>query len=631
MRWFGEYTYSKRKARKLLRYAYRRFRKKGSLLPKNVQEQIKRSFASLKIALDEKSRPAINECSHNLHILVETYLKKPFAVRWLQSLGGILLALALAFLIRQMWFELYEIPSGSMRPTLQEKDRLVVSKTTFGINVPFTTHHFLFEPHLAKRGGIVIFTGKDLDIADVDTRYFYLFPGKKQFVKRLIGKPGDTLYFYGGKIYGIDAAGGDITPLISPLLKDIDHVPYIRMEGKVVVNSPPINNIYPKVLLYQMNQPVAEMLLSHGRVKGQMLTQKHKLLSLPPVPEYFDLWGFKNYAMVRLITPSIAYQMHKVPSHADTALFLEITHHPSLKGAYMHYDALGRMRPTLHTEHTLLPLNTAQLETLFGNLYTSRFVVNEGSARRFGQQQSGPYSAYYPKLEGVPDGMYEIQDGKAYKVGFGGILEALPSDHPLMTFSRGRLLTLFNLGIEWDIRFNPNSDYLPVYPARYAYFKDKSLYVMGKPLLQKEDPTLLEFIHSEYLRQESAKTLPYYPFEDTGPPLLENGEVDAKFIERFGITVPEGHYLVLGDNYAVSGDSREFGFVPEGNLRGAPSFIFWPPGPRFGPPRQPPYPWATLPNFIIGALILVTALACYFYYGRCQSRLSLEEKDIDVK
>ena len=42
-----------------------------------------------------------------------------------------------------------------------------------------------------------------MDIADSDYLYFFVFPGKKQYVKRLIGKPGDTLYFYCREGHGL--------------------------------------------------------------------------------------------------------------------------------------------------------------------------------------------------------------------------------------------------------------------------------------------------------------------------------------------------------------------------------------------------------------------------------------------
>ncbi len=101
---------------------------------------------------------------------------------------GVPLALALA--VRTFAFQPFDIPSGSMVPTLQRGDYLFVSKFAYGYtrySLPFAPAWFTTRVFagLPKRGDVVIFV-HPRDGTD--------------WVKRIVGLPGDTVQMKGGRL-----------------------------------------------------------------------------------------------------------------------------------------------------------------------------------------------------------------------------------------------------------------------------------------------------------------------------------------------------------------------------------------------------------------------------------------------
>lgn len=101
---------------------------------------------------------------------------------WVEGVQTIGLSIVLALGIRQFVAEARFIPSGSMIPTLQIDDRLVVEKISYRFNPP-------------KRGDIIVFRApqKALDAAQVQ--------GKAAYIKRVIGLPGETVEVKDGKVF----------------------------------------------------------------------------------------------------------------------------------------------------------------------------------------------------------------------------------------------------------------------------------------------------------------------------------------------------------------------------------------------------------------------------------------------
>ncbi len=607
--------YRLKKAETFLKTTWKHFQRNQDKLSEDVKKKFQESFLSLKHALLEKDRAKAKPLSQELELLSNKYLKKSPLRSFIDFAFALMFALSVAIVIRQSCFELYEIPSGSMRPTYKEIDRLVVSKTQFGLNIPLTTSHLLFDPSLAKRMGVFTFTGENMDISNVKTKYFYLFPGYKQYIKRMIGLPGDTLYFYGGKIYGIDKDGNNISSdLQKPELSYLEHIPFINIEGKVTTNLSPQKNsdLFSRATIKQMNLPLATLYLSANR-------DVHFDLANPAPEENFDLhklWGMGNFGTVRILPKNLVQKSHLQADFPQKEYYLEITHHASLTKAKIARDPYYRLRPMLHTDKSFIPLSEDTIKEIWNNLYTGRIIAENGLIRRYGMSaedaRKNPYTLKIKDVK-IPDGTYEFYQGKLYEVKAQGITVEAAKDHPLAQFDPQRAILLFNIGIECDTRFSPTTKEFNISPSRYTYFRNGDLYLMGAPVIKKEDPLLQAFICSEIEKQ--ALLPKYTPFIDAGAPIHADGTLNIDLIKAYGIKVPEKQYLALGDNHAMSADSRDFGFVPEDNIRGVPAFTFWAPGGRFGFPNHGIYQIITLPRLISWTLLLA-AFAFYKYRSR---------------
>ncbi|MDA9101343.1 signal peptidase I [Omnitrophica bacterium] len=102
-----------------------------------------------------------------------TQRKAWFHQKWKDWGEPFLVAAILAIIIRTFLLGPYKIPTGSMRPTFMEGDRIFVDKVSYRFHEP-------------ERGDIIVFK--------------YPVDKKKDYVKRLIGLPNETLKIQDGKV-----------------------------------------------------------------------------------------------------------------------------------------------------------------------------------------------------------------------------------------------------------------------------------------------------------------------------------------------------------------------------------------------------------------------------------------------
>ena len=112
----------------------------------------------------------------------------------------LLVAFVLAFLLRTFVIQVFYIPSQSMAPTLQVNDRMVVEKITYLFREP-------------ERGEVVVFEGEDNGFIEPEAstvqkvvrgvgQFLGVVPANaRDFVKRVIGLPGDTITVEEGVVH----------------------------------------------------------------------------------------------------------------------------------------------------------------------------------------------------------------------------------------------------------------------------------------------------------------------------------------------------------------------------------------------------------------------------------------------
>ncbi|HUS96728.1 MAG TPA: signal peptidase I [Hyphomicrobiaceae bacterium] len=111
---------------------------------------------------------------------------------WWETAKIIVQALVLAMFVRVFFYQPFNIPSGSMKGTLLVGDYLFVSKLSYGYSrysfpwglIPFSDRIFSAEP---KRGDVAVFKLPRDNSTD--------------YIKRVIGLPGDTVQMRNGVLY----------------------------------------------------------------------------------------------------------------------------------------------------------------------------------------------------------------------------------------------------------------------------------------------------------------------------------------------------------------------------------------------------------------------------------------------
>ncbi|MEO8250425.1 MAG: signal peptidase I [Burkholderiales bacterium] len=172
--------------------------------------QRRRAAAALEVSASERlnrlAAQGIGEIDDDSAQQRSRTLSQPW---WLDWTAGLFPVILVVFLLRSFLFEPFKIPSGSMIPTLQIGDLILVNKFTYGLRLPVLNIK-ITEGNAPQRGDVMVFR----------------YPPKPSldYIKRVIGVPGDEVSYLNKRL-SINGKPVELSP--QPQYLEEDRMKYI--------------------------------------------------------------------------------------------------------------------------------------------------------------------------------------------------------------------------------------------------------------------------------------------------------------------------------------------------------------------------------------------------------------------
>ncbi|MHB1057201.1 MAG: signal peptidase I [Rhodanobacter sp.] len=157
--------------------------------------------------------------------------RDPAPVDWSRSLFPVVLVV---LLLRSFVAEPFRIPSGSMMPTLDVGDFILVNKFAYGLRMPAFNNEF-FGTGEPKRGDVVVFRfpgylcqdgGKLVRSGDMSCADPHAPVPSQNWIKRVIGLPGDSIEVHGAELLvnGQPVTADEIGPYVGNPQRSVDQI-----------------------------------------------------------------------------------------------------------------------------------------------------------------------------------------------------------------------------------------------------------------------------------------------------------------------------------------------------------------------------------------------------------------------
>ncbi len=131
----------------------------------------------------ELGRLGISDVDGNIEQARHQLLAQPW---WLDWTAGLFPVILMVFVLRSFLFEPFKIPSGSMIPTLEIGDLILVNKFHYGVRLPVINKKII-PINTPQRGDVMVFR--------------YPVDPSIDFIKRVVAVPGDEVSYLNQRLY----------------------------------------------------------------------------------------------------------------------------------------------------------------------------------------------------------------------------------------------------------------------------------------------------------------------------------------------------------------------------------------------------------------------------------------------
>ncbi|MCX4244502.1 signal peptidase I [Paraliomyxa miuraensis] len=183
----------------LRKEATRILKRHGARIAREPAEQMRQCIAAIDQLREKEDWRGLHTQADLLDQLLDTHagFARKSALR--ETLENIAIAVLIALGLRSCLYEPFKIPSGSMMPTLRTGDHIFVNKFVYGIQIPFTTTVVGESLGQIERGDVIVFR--------------YPVDETQDFIKRVVGLPGDEIMVEGRRVSIKRAGEGEFSEL----------------------------------------------------------------------------------------------------------------------------------------------------------------------------------------------------------------------------------------------------------------------------------------------------------------------------------------------------------------------------------------------------------------------------------